>query len=559
MMDSYETTTDGTGEQSFIPKFLEILFPGVSYLSHLAFLLVGVKFLTEYWGGDILSLFVSTVQIRVHDETYNYVMDWVAKHHLSRGNHRLFVSTTISNEQFGWDDGSGTKNDDDDQSDTEDAETSKEMSSSEIEMGKTRTLRWTPAIGTHFFRYNGRIVAFTRAFEDRDTIPYSRRAETLSISCLGRDATILKHIVKDARARYSEKEKGRTVIFRATKSRGEDEMKWTRCMSRPSRPMSTVVLDPHLKQSFLDDIQRYLLPQTKRWYATRGIPYRRGYLFYGPSGTGKTSLVFAAAGLLGLKIYIISLNSPRLTEDDLATAFLNLPRRCMVLLEDVDAAGMTASRNLETGAAGIKSKARPGRRGRISLSALLNVIDGVAAHEGRVLVMTSNHREQIDLALLRPGRVDFSIRFKLAGFTEASDLFIRMYTSYGDVRDSEPAKPRHGSSGDDPLDSRGETSSSAELGKDIATLSRLAESFARKLPDQTFAPAEIQGLLLKYPNDPSGAVAATDEWVKMALADKGNLGQLRVESPEWAEDPSDVEEMDEKEYVGELPHAEDNV
>jgi mitochondrial chaperone BCS1 len=55
-----------------------------------------------------------------------------------------------------------------------------------------------------------------------------------------------------------------------------------------SRPMSTVVLDNCQKALVLRDINDFLHPQTPRWYTNRGIPYRRGYLFHGPPGTGKT-------------------------------------------------------------------------------------------------------------------------------------------------------------------------------------------------------------------------------------------------------------------------------
>jgi chaperone BCS1 len=50
---------------------------------------------------------------------------------------------------------------------------------------------------------------------------------------------------------------------------------------------------------------------------------------------------------------------------------------------------------------------------RISLSALLNVIDGVASQEGRILIMTTNHAEWLDDALIRPGRVDMKLNLSL--------------------------------------------------------------------------------------------------------------------------------------------------
>ncbi len=115
---------------------------------------------------------------------------------------------------------------------------------------------------------------------------------------------------------------------------------WQQVANRPVRDMTTVVLDQEQKLQVLADMNEYLHPETPRWYANRGIPLRRGYLFHGPPGTGKTSLSFALAGVFGLDIHVISLLEPTLTEEDLSSLFSTLPRRCVVLLEDIDTAGL---------------------------------------------------------------------------------------------------------------------------------------------------------------------------------------------------------------------------
>ena len=78
--------------------------------------------------------------------------------------------------------------------------------------------------------------------------------------------------------------------------------------------------------------------------AIGAFPYRRGYLLYGPPGTGKSSLSFAVAGYFKLKIYIVSLNSSAMNEENLGTLFADLPKKCVVLLEDIDTAGLTHTR-----------------------------------------------------------------------------------------------------------------------------------------------------------------------------------------------------------------------
>lgn len=74
----------------------------------------------------------------------------------------------------------------------------------------------------------------------------------------------------------------------------------------PCQPDPIIVMGESRKGNFIKDLREYLAPKTRRWYVKRGIPYRRGYLFHGPPGTGKSSLCIGAAGNVELKIYIIN-------------------------------------------------------------------------------------------------------------------------------------------------------------------------------------------------------------------------------------------------------------
>lgn len=167
--------------------------------------------------------------------------------------------------------------------------------------------------------------------------------EILTLSCFGRSAGPIKKLIEHAKAHYHLGHNVKTVIKRPAPKdmrRFGGRGSWVKIAERPCRPMKTVVLDEERKQEILADINEYLNPVTARWYANRGIPYRRGYLFYGPPGTGKTSLTFALAGVFGLDIHVVSLLDPTLTEEELGMLFTNLPARCIVLLEDIDTAGL---------------------------------------------------------------------------------------------------------------------------------------------------------------------------------------------------------------------------
>src|SRR6267154_2940693 len=77
---------------------------------------------------------------------------------------------------------------------------------------------------------------------------------------------------------------------------------------------------------------------TLQWYADRGIPFRRGYLLHGVPGSGKSSLIHATAGELMLDIYVVSLSSSWISDSTLTTLMGRVPARCVLLLEDLDAA-----------------------------------------------------------------------------------------------------------------------------------------------------------------------------------------------------------------------------
>ncbi|KAF7122267.1 hypothetical protein CNMCM5793_000224 [Aspergillus hiratsukae] len=457
---------------------------------------VAKRLLDEY--GDLpLQLLCSTIEVHSYDEAYNYLLYWLMKQKFDADKNRLMAITSLTSGQGGWF-GEVDKNNDAPEEDELEVQVQADAEY-KASLANTRPLLWAPSAGTHWFCYRGRYLALTREMEEHRQTVYTR-TEKLRITCFGRDPAILKELMQDARVAFSQKEKGRTVIYRGMKSIYDGQLAWTRSTSRPARPLSTVILDEDVKMAFLEDIQHYLHPSTMRWYSDRGIPYRRGYLFYGPPGTGKSSLAFAAAGFLGLNVYMINLNSQQLTEDALTQLFLTLPRRCLVLLEDIDANEVTGRR--KPGA-----RRRKGKHG-ISLSSLLNIIDGVAAQEGRVLVMTTNHHEHLDPALIRPGRVDYKLEFQLASRELCAAMFrniFQVYTSDAEV---------------DGVVASGVEKPYAQAA--ALDLEELANEFAEKIPPHTFSPAEVQGYLLRYRESPQDAVAGIGSWIETSLAEKAS-------------------------------------
>lgn len=147
------------------------------------------------------------------------------------------------------------------------------------------------------------------------------------------------------------------------------------------------------------------------------IPYRRGYLLFGPPGCGKTSLITALSGTLRLPIVLVALGSKSLSDDALFSALSAAPRDSIVLIEDVDCAFRK----------GDADERMMGFSRAVTLSGLLNAIDGVAAQEGRLLFLTTNYKERLTEALIRPGRVDAQFYIGNASKDGAGELFDQFF------------------------------------------------------------------------------------------------------------------------------------
>ena len=472
----------------------------------------------SYWYYTITSAFrhllMSTAQVRSRDELYEHVLAWIADQKFANRSRNFVASMAFASlfDEANPDDESGDEPSEDNEQPWEKA--------------RRAPLQFTPAPGTHFFRYKGKMVMLERTLESSEKSFYPQ--ETMEFSIMGREPVLLKELLREAREKFLLKDKSKTVIYRPRSAESGTPLSWARCLARPSRPLSTVVLDQKQKDRFVADIKEYLEPTTQKWYSDRGIPYRRGYLLHGPPGTGKSSLSFAASGLLGLKLYVLSLASQSLSDSTLATLFETLPPRCVVLLEDIDTIRIAQTRQpTATPTSDPKPKSTTEPDTKVSLSGLLNVIDGVASPEGRVLILTTNHPEKLDPALIRPGRVDMKIHFPLAGKEAIAGLFQRMYEdhNYAEAIASPPLSMGLLTPPATPIpaeiaDEKASLAKAGDRAAEESLLAQLTEKFTAAVPERTFSPAELQGYLLQHKNRPARAAADIEEWVKENLAAK---------------------------------------
>jgi chaperone BCS1 len=144
------------------------------------------------------------------------------------------------------------------------------------------------------------------------------------------------------------------------------------------------------KHAIIDNITDFI--SKEQWYLERGLSYKRGYLFYGSPGNGKTSLCLALAKHFNKDIQFLNLNDIE-KDVNLFLIFNNIRNNSILVIEDVDTIFGT----------------RDNGKSKISFSALLNCMDGAFSKHGIVTIMTTNHIDKIDPALIREGRIDMKV------------------------------------------------------------------------------------------------------------------------------------------------------
>jgi chaperone BCS1 len=199
-------------------------------------------------------------------------------------------------------------------------------------------------------------------------------------------------------------------------------------------------------------------------------------------------------------------------DTELARIFTTLPPKCIVLLEDIDAVGRSREARAAEEEDDDKKRSKrhsfssnPQSRSMCTLSGLLNVLDGVASQEGRIVLMTSNFADQLDKALIRPGRIDKLILLSYINKESARLMFLRMF-----ARETDNDNDNDNDDENNKKHSGNETSDEE--------LQNLALQFSNEIPEGKLTPAQLQGYLLNHRTAPKPALAGIARWVADELA-----------------------------------------
>jgi hypothetical protein len=188
---------------------------------------------------------------------------------------------------------------------------------------------------------------------------------------------------------------------------------------RAKRDMSSIYLPSTQKEHIINDLEKYLKSETKKKYNTLGINYKRIYLLEGLPGTCKTSLIIGLASKFNFNIAIVSF-TPKMTDIDLLRALKTLhsddfdepKRKTLLVFEDIDCIFKERKSNDEN-------------RNNITFSGLLNALDGITTNN-MLCFITTNYKHNLDSALLRPGHIDYIMRFDYA----IKEQIINIYNSF---------------------------------------------------------------------------------------------------------------------------------
>lgn len=270
---------------------------------------------------------------------------------------------------------------------------------------------FSPSRGSHYLMREGRWVRIER---NSGVTPSGRQAtaepsvgggkflqekESFVFTGFGKSQAVLKRLIAEI-VEYGSKPIDGTRVFYSTYG-------YWQCLGRRRmRSLKSVILPAGMIDGLVADTKKFLSEES--WYREVGIPWHRGYLFHGVPGSGKTSLAAALAGELQMDLYLLNIGGSGMNDERLSSLMADIRPGSMIVMEDTDCTVPD----------------REAQPNRVTLSGLLNCLDGIMSREGCMIVMTTNYRERLDAAMIRPGRVDLELEFGYANDDQKARLAV---------------------------------------------------------------------------------------------------------------------------------------
>lgn len=278
----------------------------------------------------------------------------------------------------------------------------------------------TVGFGNHYVKIGKDRFWISRTRLEKTT-DYGRTPEVITITAFGLNRSAINELLISV---VKIKKTPRTKIYLW------NEGKWSMALARPKRLPSSLHLPGHVWGSINTHLKNF--EKNKDFHDQNGIPYKTGICFHGPPGTGKTSLVFALAGMIDRNVYLMSLND--ISDRALASAIQELDENAILLIEDIDTYDMSQKRNPEE-----KKKVD----NNLTLAGLLQALDGYLAPVGLIIIMTTNHPDALDPAIKREGRIDLMLEIGNWDQAFANEVALKLNVELKNNGPLNPAKFIH--------------------------------------------------------------------------------------------------------------------
>ncbi|CAK8533581.1 unnamed protein product [Lathyrus sativus] len=216
---------------------------------------------------------------------------------------------------------------------------------------------------------------------------------------------------------------------------GYKSAKWSHTIFEHPARFETLAMEPEKKDEIINDLVKF--KEGKEYYAKVGKAWKRGYLLFGPPGTGKSTMISAIANFMNYDVYDLELTTIK-DNNELKRLLIDSSSKSIIVIEDIDCSldltGQRKEKNEKDAENGekmdpIKKAAKEEeKKSKVTLSGLLNFIDGIwsACGSERIIIFTTNFVDKLDPALIRRGRMDKHIEMSYCSY-EAFKVLAKNY------------------------------------------------------------------------------------------------------------------------------------